>query len=71
MFNLYKALLSERENDGKRLWVLFGLMNIINGALLAYVITKDLEPGMSKALTAFLGLVISILWWGASRRMSA
>lgn len=71
MFELYKALMTERENDGDRLWVLFGLMNVINGALLTYVTTKDLNPLVSKVVIGFLGLIISILWLEASIRMSA
>ena len=71
MFELYKALMIERENDGKRLWVLFGGMNIINGALLTYVTTKDFEPWIPKSVIVLLGLLISILWCGASIRMSA
>ena len=63
--------MAERENDGKRLWVLFGLMNIINGGLLAYATTKNIEPGISKALIMLLGFVISIIWWATTARMSA
>lgn len=70
LFELYKLLLIERENDGKRLWVLFGLMNVINGALLAFVATKELEPGITKSLIALLGVVVSLFWFGTTLRMT-
>jgi hypothetical protein len=71
MFELYKALLIERENDGKRLWLIFGLMNIINGALLTFVATGEITPGITKPILILVGLSVSIYWWGVTSRMSA
>lgn len=69
MFDLYKALLNERENDSKRLWVLFGLMNVINGILLAFISSNDISHFIPKSVIAFLGIVITIFWFGVSIRM--
>ena len=68
---LYKLLLVERENDGKRLWVLFGLMNVINGALLAFVFSETPQKESVSLFASLFGLVASIFWCGVSLRMSA
>lgn len=68
---IYKLLLAERENDGKRLWVLFGLMNLINGGLLAIVSTKEIHIPIVKPGIFLLGFIISLVWLGVQTRMVA
>jgi carbon starvation protein CstA len=61
--------MGSREDDCKRLWILFGLMNVINGALLALVTTKELKPELAYILVLSLGILITFLWWATSMRM--
>lgn len=70
MLELYKTLMAAREDDSKRLWVLFGLMNVINGGLLAFVTTNKLQPGISRVLVICLGMIMSFIWFSVSRRIA-
>src|SRR3990172_2223458 len=40
MEELYKMLLSDRDHESKLFWTIFGVMNIVNGALFVFVTGK-------------------------------
>jgi len=68
MEELYKLLLAERENDAKRLWTIFSVMNVINAGLFAVVTVKE-TSNFLQIIAAFLGIGLCIIWRFAVNRM--
>ena len=69
MEELYKILLAERENDSKRYWIIFSLMNIINAGLLAVIATEKNQNLYYRDLAACLGMILCVVWFLAELRM--
>ena len=69
MEELYKMLLAERENDSKRFWTIFNLMNIINAGLLAVITTEKIQNIYFQDLAALFGICLCIIWFLAEWRM--
>jgi hypothetical protein len=69
MEELYKILLVERENDSKRYWTIFNLMNIINAGLLA-VITTQKDQNTYRDFAACFGILLCLFWFLAEVRMA-
>ena len=69
MEELYKLLLVERENDSKRYWTIFNLMNIINAGLLALILTKGKPNEYFQDLAACFGIILCVVWFLAELRM--
>ena len=69
MKELYSLLLSAREQDSQRHWVIFGVMNVINSGLFVFAASAiTLEP--LKIVASLLGIGLCILWILAVRRMA-
>jgi hypothetical protein len=68
MKEFYKILLEERENDAKRLWTIFSVMNIINAGLFAVVSVKETSH-LFQIIAAILGICLCFLWLLSVRRM--
>ena len=69
MQEIYKILLAERENDSKRYWTIFNLMNIINAGLLAAVATETIQNRYFQDLAALFGICLCIIWFLGEWRM--
>jgi len=69
MEELYKILLTERENDSKRYWAIFNLMNIINAGLLAVIATEKSQNLYYRDLAACFGMILCVVWLLAELRM--
>lgn len=75
MEEFYKLLLAERENDSKRYWTIFNLMNIINAGLLAVIITRGTPNNHFQDLAAWFriipwfGMILCGVWFFAEVRM--
>jgi hypothetical protein len=70
MEELYKILLTERENDSKRYWTIFNLMNIINAGLLAVITTEKNQIVYYRDVAAWFGIFLCIVWFLAEVRMT-
>jgi hypothetical protein len=68
MKEFYKVLLEERENDAKRLWTIFSVMNVINAGLFAVVSVKETSR-LFQIIAAILGICLCFLWLLSVRRM--
>ena len=69
MEEIYKILLGERENDSKRYWTIFNLMNIINAGLLAVITTERNQIICYRDLAACFGIFLCLVWFLAEVRM--
>jgi hypothetical protein len=68
MKELYKVLLEGREDDAKRLWTIFSVMNVINAGLFAFVTVKTTDYFL-QIIAPILGICLCILWFFSARRM--
>ena len=64
---LYEILLGERENDSKRYWAIFSLMNIVNAGLLAILSTGNVT--VFEIFIPIVGIVLCFIWFFAGVRM--
>jgi len=69
MKDLYSFLLSGREQDSQRYWVIFGVMNVINGGLFGFA-ASNITPAPLKIVSSLLGIGLCILWILGVLRMS-
>lgn len=69
MKDLYSFLLSAREQDSQRHWVIFGVMNVINGGLFGFA-ASTITPEPLKIISSLLGICLCILWIFAVLRMA-
>ena len=67
MQELYKMLLSDRDHESKLFWVIFGVMNIVNGGLFVFVKEKPNHPLIWVA--SLLGIGLCVIWLLAQRRI--
>lgn len=70
MKDLYSSLLSGREQDSQRFWVIFGVMNVINGSLFGFVVS-NLTPEPLKIVAAIIGIGLCVLWILGMLRMGS
>lgn len=68
MKDLYSFLLGAREQDSQRHWVIFGVMNVINGGLFGFA-ASTITPDPLKIIASLLGIGLCILWILAALRM--
>lgn len=61
-------LLGEREHDSQRLWVIFGVMSVVNGGLFAFVAENSNHELVKVA--ALLGIGLCILWFSGQLRIT-
>lgn len=69
MKDLYSFLLGAREQDSQRHWVIFGVMNVINGGLFGFAASTITQEPL-KIVASLLGIGLCILWILAVRRMA-
>lgn len=69
MKDLYSFLLRGREQDSQRYWVIFGVMNVINGGLFGFA-TSNTKDAPLNFFTPLLGIGLCICWFLGVRRMS-
>lgn len=70
MKDLYLLLLSGREQDSQRYWVIFSVMNVINGGLFGFA-GSTITPEPVKIIASLVGIGLCILWILGVRRMDA
>ena len=69
MKDLYSFLLGAREQDSQRHWVIFGVMNVINGGLFGFAASAITQEPL-KIVASLLGIGLCVLWILAVRRMA-
>lgn len=67
MQELYKMLLSDRAHESKLFWIIFGVMNVVNGGLFVFVTENKDHPLIWVASS--LGIALCIVWGFAQRRI--
>jgi len=68
--DLYLLLLSGREQDSQRYWVIFSVMNVINGGLFGFTVST-ITPEPLKIIASLVGIGLCVLWILGVLRMAA
>lgn len=68
--DLYLLLLSGREQDSQRYWVIFSVMNVINGGLFGFAVST-ITPEPLKIIASLVGIGLCVLWILGVLRMAA
>jgi len=66
---LYKILLAGRQDDAQRFWVIFAVLNVINGGLFAAVVSQSSMGGV-RIVAAIFGIVLCFVWASTQSRMT-